>query len=186
MLSELSECPEVQPKARVKEGSPAALFWYKPLVSALQGEQLPLAPVPLCEGGMRRRAETRTQAQNYFNESSKAGHFYLPSASQSMVCVSAWLLVEDQIELAECGLVLCKFNFTTQLPIPELLTCRASQFQCGVATGPAGPSGWRDRPQGVRAGCQPHSLGLPYLGLPWSSDPSRLAQHLPPHLVTRA
>lgn len=141
MLSELSECPEVQAKARVKEGSPAALCWYNPLVLALQGEQLPLAPVPLCEGGMRRKAETRTQAQNYFNESSKGGHFCLPCASQSMVCVSGWLLVEDQIGLAECGLVLCKFNFTTLLPAPELLTCRASQFQCGVATGPAGPSG---------------------------------------------
>lgn len=87
MLSKLSQCPEVQPKARVKEGSPGALCWYKPLVFALQGK-LPLAQIPLCERGMRRRAETKTQAQNYFNESSKPGHFCLPSAYQSMVCVS--------------------------------------------------------------------------------------------------
>lgn len=88
MLSKLSECPGVQPKARVKEGSPGALCWYKPLVFALQGKQLPSAQIPLCEGGMRRRAETKTQAQDYFNESSKPGHFCLPCAYQSMVCVS--------------------------------------------------------------------------------------------------
>lgn len=56
-------------------------------------------------------------------------------------CVSAWLLVEDQIGLSECGLVLCKFNCTTLPPAPELLTCRASQPQCGMATGPAGHTG---------------------------------------------
>lgn len=56
-------------------------------------------------------------------------------------CVSAWLLIEDQIGLSQCGLVLCKFNCTTPLPAPELLTCRASQSQCGMATGPAGPTG---------------------------------------------
>lgn len=56
-------------------------------------------------------------------------------------CVSAWLLIEDQIGLSQCGLVLCKFNCTTPLPAPELLTCRASQSQCGMATGPAGLTG---------------------------------------------
>lgn len=88
MLSKLSEYPEVQPKARAREGSPAALCWYKLLIFALQGKQLPLAQIPLCEGGTRRRAETKTRARNYFNESSNPGHFCLPSAYQSTVCVS--------------------------------------------------------------------------------------------------
>lgn len=66
-----------------------------------------------------------------------------------MVCVSAWLLVEDQIGLSECGLVLCKFNFTTLLPALELLTCRASQFQTGMAMGRAGPTDPRESGQDV-------------------------------------
>lgn len=78
-------------------------------------------------------------------------------------CVSAWLLIEDQIGLSQCGLVLCKFNCTTPLPAPELLTCRASQSQCGMATGP----GWTDR----AGGTDPTESGQDISPAPWDFPP---------------
>lgn len=159
VLSKLSECPQVQAEARVKEGSPAALCGYKPCFLPCRESSSPWLRSPFVRGAPEEGQ--RPKLRNYFNESSKPGNS-ISAFPINGVCQ----LLEDQIGLAQCGLLLCRFELHNSAPSSDL------QGQGGVATGPAGVTGVMDRAQGVRAAFQPHFPA-------WSSDPSRLNTSLP-------